>query len=56
MTPRSYAQHLLYWMDGERNLEEIIKNVYRETGVMASEFARDYCRLLADLELLDLKT
>lgn len=43
---------LLYETDGKKTLQEIIRNVYYQTGLDATEYAPNYFRFLSDLALL----
>jgi hypothetical protein len=49
---RSCSNQLLYWTDGEKTLQEVIRLTQLETGVDSSIFAPKYFQVLHDMNLI----
>lgn len=52
---RSCSNQLLYWTDGEKTLQEVIRLTQLETGVDSSIFAPKYFQVLHDMNLISWK-
>jgi hypothetical protein len=48
--------YLLYWMDGKRTLEEIVKQTTYESGDTSHEVALFLIEVLKELKLIDVET
>ncbi|MFE8699251.1 DUF4910 domain-containing protein [Cytobacillus sp. FJAT-54145] len=50
--PMGYADHLFYWMDGKRSLDEILTLTKYETGMYFEEYTKKLMKLCLDLRLI----